>query len=176
MRFAIAFGCGLIGLAGMIIPPASADDQEASLGSKAVDEAVEPDTFVGTYRIKSGADDGKAIPADRLDGSIVRITEEVITVLDRDENALYACTYELKPDHTPARLDMVSTGGPSAVEGRKARGIITEGTGEREGLVLLCYRTVGEEYPEDFRPRAGLEENLFVLEPVEDDDDNGDGR
>ena len=60
--------------------------------------------------------------------------------------------------------------------GDTARGIIRKGTNdEGRPFVMLCYRTIGDDYPEDFTTRADSETNLFVLEPIPDPAKSGAG-
>ncbi|QDV37887.1 hypothetical protein [Tautonia plasticadhaerens] len=170
MRNAITLGLGLAtSLA--LAPAAPAQDREEALTAKQVDDPGLPDTYVGFYKIVSGEDDGEPLPADRIGTHLVRITESLITVLDADENTLYACEYALKPaeGEKPDRLDMENTGGPPGTIGDTARGIIRKGTNdEGRPFVMLCYRTIGDDYPDDFTTRADSETNLFVLEPIPD--------
>jgi hypothetical protein len=174
MRYAISLGLGLclaIGPMLALSPSDASQDSKRSLTSKKVDDPSLPDTYVGFYRIVSGEDDGDPLPADRIGTHVVRITESIITVLDADENTLYACEYVLKPTEgeSPDRIDMENTGGPPETIGNTARGIIREGTNdEGRDFVMLCYRTIGDDYPEEFTTRAQSETNLFVLEPIPD--------
>ncbi|WP_152051075.1 hypothetical protein [Tautonia marina] len=150
-------------------PALSWADDDRTLEAKSVQDPSLPKTYVGFYKILSGENDGKPLPQERLESHVVRITQEMIVVLDADENELYSCSYTLDLDAKPHRIDMESTGGPSVSVGQTAKGIMTQGTNERdEPFVMLCYRLVGDEYPEAFRTRAQSEMNLFVLQPIPD--------
>jgi hypothetical protein len=176
MRHAFPLGLGLCLAIGPLLalsPSAASQDSKQGLTSKKVDDPTLPDSYVGFYRIVSGEDDGDPLPADQIGTHVVRITESVITVLDADENTLYACNYVLKPaeqeGESPDRLDMENVGGPPGTIGNEARGIIRKGTNdEGRDFVMLCYRTIGDDYPEEFTTRAQSETNLFVLEPIPD--------
>ncbi|WP_169974316.1 hypothetical protein [Tautonia rosea] len=166
MRMLASFGtAGLVTFCSAITW--AADDQ--TLAAKSVQDPSLSETYAGFYKIVSAENDGKPIPQPRLESHVVRITQEMIVVLDAEENELYSCSYTLDRDAKPHRLDMESTGGPSVSVGRTAKGIITEGTNENdEPFVMLCYRMIGDEYPEEFRTRAQAEMNLFVLQPIPD--------
>ncbi|MEW4566536.1 hypothetical protein AB1L88_01585 [Tautonia sp. JC769] len=145
-----------------------ADDGQA-LGDKPVQDPSSPKTYAGFYKIVSAERDGDPIPQERIASHVVRITQDMIVVLDAEENELYSCTYTLDLDARPHRIDMKSTGGPSDAVGQTSRGIMTRGTNENdEPFVMLCYNLIGDEYPEEFRTRAQSETNLFVLHPIPD--------
>ena len=172
MTSAHSIGFGLLAI---LAAPALAAGQQTAIPGRA--EAVESAPFVGFYRIVSGENGGEVIPEDRIEGHAVRITEDAITVLDADRKSIYACTYTLGEEPTakdaPQRIDMATEVDPDQEEQAvsKAKGIIKAGTNdEGKPFVMLCYATVGDEYPEDFRTRAESEQNLFVLEPIEDED------
>jgi uncharacterized protein (TIGR03067 family) len=167
MRTTTRFGAALLALA--LGPALAAQDDDPALGARSVTDPDKAETYVGFYKIVSGENDGEPIPEERIESHVVRITQEMIIVLDADENTLYSCTYELDEAADPDRLAMESTGGPADAVGQTAWGIITRGTNdEGEPFVMLCYRTVGDEYPEEFRTQAQSEMNLFVLEPIPD--------
>ncbi len=167
MRLASFIGLGLLLVAIVAVTPiAVSRGQASSQRAQTVDDPEKPDTFAGSYRIRSGQKSGKVLPVERFEGQLVRITEDSIVVLDLEESVLYSCSYKLKTTTQPIQLEMVATGGPASSLGDKAKGIIRHGTGEQKGLVLLCYDLLGESYPDDFRTRAQSEENLFVLEPI----------
>lgn len=157
-----------------LCPAITLADDDQTLDDKTVKDPSLPETYVGFYKILSGENDGEPIPEERLESHVVRITEEMIVVLDAEEKELYSCKYTLDLDANPHRLEMESTGGPSESVGRTARGIITRGTNDKdEPFVMLCYRMVGDEYPEEFRTQAQSEMNLFVLQPIPDPADEG---
>src|SRR5690606_3798628 len=166
----LAPGLGLGLLLGLATAAVSQDD--ATLKARAVDDPSRPKTYVGFYRIASGENDGEPLPPEAVAGHVVRITDAMITVLDADENTLYACKYTLKPGEgdRPDRLDMETAGGPNPdAVGRTARGIIRTGNNdEGRPFVMLCYRTIGDDYPEEFGTRAETQTNLFVLEAIPD--------
>jgi uncharacterized protein (TIGR03067 family) len=146
-----------------------ADDDDQTLEAKAVQDPSAPKTYVGFYEIASAESDGDPVPQERIESHVVRITQDMVVVLDAEENELYSCTYTLDLDAKPHRIDMKSTGGPSNAVGQTSKGIMTRGTNENdEPFVMLCYRLIGDDYPEEFRTRAQSETNLFVLHPIPD--------
>lgn len=148
---------------------AQGPDDDPALTAKSVEDPERSRMFVGLYAIMSGENNGDPIPEERLESHVVRITQEMIVVLDGEQNALYSCTYALKGGDTPQKLDMESTGGPADAVGQQARGIITRGTNdEGNPFVMLCYRTLGDSYPEEFTTEAQSETILFVLKPIPD--------
>lgn len=157
---------------GLLTAAVSAQDtDDPALTAKSVEDPDLSRSFVGLYKITSGENSGEPIPKDRVESHVVRITQEMIVVLDADQNTLYSCTYKLTgtEEDNPRKLDMESTGGPADAVGQTARGIITRGTNdEGQPFVMLCYRTIGDSYPEEFKTRAQSETNLFVLEPLPD--------
>ena len=163
------------GLLATLAAPALAFGQETEAPKQVEDAEAAP--FVGFYRIVSGENGGEVIPEDRVEGHAVRITEDSIAVLDADQKSIYVCTYMLgeepAEEDAPRRIDMATEVGPNEDQAvAEAKGIIKAGTNdEGKPFVMLCYATLGDEYPEDFRTRAESEQNLFVLEPIEDRDD-----
>ncbi|MDB5350874.1 MAG: hypothetical protein JWN86_2121 [Planctomycetota bacterium] len=149
MKIMAAIGLGMLMLAG------SARSQESKSIAKDTDKA----SLVGNYELISGEDNGKPVPEDHIKGSIVRITDDDIVMVDRDNKEVYVTKYKLDTKAKPARITMTETGGPRGRKGQKAVGII-----ERDGdRVRLCYCYEGGIVPTEFRTRAGEKQLCFTM-------------
>jgi uncharacterized protein (TIGR03067 family) len=78
--------------------------------------------LAGTYTIVAGEKDGQKLPAERVQGSSVRIAENVITTFDKDQQETYAVSYTLDTSREPWRITMTSTQAP--IKGEVAHGLI----------------------------------------------------
>jgi uncharacterized protein (TIGR03067 family) len=106
----------------------------------------------------AGEKDGQRIPAERLQGSTARITDQAITTFDKDKQETYGVTYKLDTSTTPWRITMTSTRAP--IPGEVAQGLI-----EQQGdTVRLIYATRGGAVPTDFTSKD--KQLMFVLKKV----------
>ena len=119
-----------------------------------------PKDLVGVYSIVSSENGGKSVAAQKIDGVIVRFTEDKIVTTDTDKKEIYAATYELDSAQHPGKIRMVST--VPAYKGAKANGLIA-----REGkMTKLIYRLPdGKEDPTEFKTKPG--QIMVVMERIE---------
>ena len=120
-----------------------------------------PKDLVGTYMVVAGENGGRPSPTERIEGVLVRFTENSIIVTDTAKKEVYACTYELKSPGNPAKITMTST--LESNRGAKATGLV-----ERDGkTVKLIYKLpdIGEE-PTKFETTKG--QLMFVLNRTPD--------
>lgn len=113
----------------------------------------------GTYEIVSGENDGVAIPADRIKGSMVTFTKDKVAGTDKDKKEFFASTYTVDWSAKPHRITMVSTT-PKA--GEKAAGIV-----QIDGhTVKICYNLPGGDVPTEFKTKE--KQQCFVLKRKSD--------
>lgn len=122
--------------------------QEKPKSALADDKALE-----GTYMIVSGEEDGKAIPAERIKGSLVRFTADRVVGTDKEKKEFFAANYTLETSKTPWVIKMKSTAPKEA----EATGLVKK---DKDTLTLI-YALPGGESPKDFK--TGAKQQLFVL-------------
>jgi uncharacterized protein (TIGR03067 family) len=122
------------------------------------DEQRNASAFDGTYMIVSGERDGRPIPKEEIDGSIVVIKDATITGTDKDRKQFFACAYAVDKTSKPAKIAMTST---APKTGEKANGVI-----EMDGDKLkICYALPGGDTPTDFN--AKQKQQCFTLKKKE---------
>jgi uncharacterized protein (TIGR03067 family) len=97
----------------------------------------------GVYRITGGQEDGKAVPKDRIEGAVVTIKGNTISMRDKETKEFYACTFTLATSKKPWSITMIGT---SPKKGEMVRGIIEK----KDGEVKLCYALPGADIPTSF--------------------------
>jgi uncharacterized protein (TIGR03067 family) len=108
---------------------------------------LQPADLVGVYNIVSGEKFGLKEPADRIEGSIVRFSDDRVVVVDKDKKEVYGASYKLDPGARGCKIMMTSK--LSANDGEIARGLI-----EKNGdTVRLIYALPGGEEPKDFKTK-----------------------
>jgi uncharacterized protein (TIGR03067 family) len=123
----------------------------AGVGATADDKAAPK--LDGGYTLVSGESDGKAIPEEKIKGSVVKFTGNAIVGTDRDKKEFFAATYALDTSKTPTVIKMKSTS-PKEAE--------TVGLVKKEGdTVTLIYALPGSPAPSEFKTKQG--QHLFVL-------------
>ena len=127
-------------LAAHFYKPATADDKAAP-------------KFDGGYTLVSGERDGKAIPEERIKGSIVKFIGDKILGTDKDKKEFFACTYTLDASKTPWVIKMKST----SPKDSEAAGII-----KKDGdTITIAYALPGGAAPTEFKTKE--KQHLFVL-------------
>lgn len=107
----------------------------------------------GKYTIVKGEEGGKAIPADRLKGSVVRFTKEEVVGTDKDKKELFVAEYKLDTSSKPWKI-LMKTKAPKEAE--------TTGLIKREGdMLVLIYALPGGKEPTDFK--TGEKQQMFWL-------------
>ncbi len=115
----------------------------------------------GTYQIVKGEKDGLLFPEERMSNASVRIAENALTAYDKDNNEIYAATYELDTSREPWRLTMTATITPEGRNGEKTQGLIKID----EDNVTLIYALPGGAAPAEFSTREN--QHMFVLRKLD---------
>ena len=133
-----AIGLGVAG-AGYFHQPAAADDKDMKLD--------------GGYTLVSGERDGKAIPEERIKGSIVKFAGDKIVGTDKDRKEFFASTFTLDTSKTPWVIKMKS----STPKDSEAVGLI-----KKDGdTITIVYALPGGAAPTEFKTKE--KQHLFVL-------------
>jgi len=136
-----------------LVPMAMADDTPRSKVSGA------PSDLIGGYTIVSGEKYGEKEPAERIEGTTVRIAEDAIVVLDKEKKEVYAQTYKIDTKSTPWKIILKSKITPKN-EGSgevEAKGLI-----EKKGdTVRLIYALPGGAEPTEFKTKE--KQLMFVM-------------
>jgi uncharacterized protein (TIGR03067 family) len=136
----------LVGLQAARVDEKKADDKGAAL------------KVAGTYMVVAGEKDGKKEPDERVKGTVVRFTDDMVIVTDKDKKETFTATYKITGTKSPYALTMTSK--DDAAKGETARGLI-----EREGDQLrLIYALPGGEAPTEFKTKD--KQLMFVLKPA----------
>ncbi len=137
-----------LGMAGMLGGPAAWAAEKVTPKDAAA-------ALVGGYTVVSGEKYGEKEPAERVEGTSVRFTEDRIIVTDKDKTEVYGSQYTLDTSESPYRITMTSKLGPS--EGKIAKGLI-----EKKGDTLrLIYALPDGEAPTEFKTKA--KQLMFVM-------------
>lgn len=111
----------------------------------------------GSYTVVSGEENGRAVPAEKVKGSIVRFTGDTIVGTDKDKKEFFAAKYTLDTAATPWKIRMTSTAPKEAA----AVGLI-----KKEGdTVTLIYALPGAPAPTEFKTKD--RQNMFVLKAMD---------
>jgi uncharacterized protein (TIGR03067 family) len=125
----------------------------ALAGAAAVGDDKAAPKLDGGYTLVSGEKDGKAIPEERIRGSVVKFAGNTITGTDKDKKEFFAATFTLDTTKTPHVIRMKSTSPKEA----EATGLV-----KKEGdTVTIVYALPGSPAPTGFKTAAG--QHLFVL-------------
>jgi uncharacterized protein (TIGR03067 family) len=107
----------------------------------------------GTYTITSGEEDGKAIPAERIEGSIVKFTGDLILGTDKDKKEFFSAKYTLDTGKMPWAIKMKSMEPKEA----EAMGLV-----KKDGETLtIIYAKPGGDVPKEFKTKD--KQHMFVL-------------
>ena len=109
----------------------------------------------GTYTIVAGEEHGKALPEDRVLGSVVTFAGGKITGTDKDKKEFFAASYTLDTSKSPTVIRMKSTAPKEA----EATGLVKK---ERD-TVTIIYALPGSPAPTEFNTTKG--QQMFVLQP-----------
>jgi uncharacterized protein (TIGR03067 family) len=112
--------------------------------------------LAGEYTIVEGQREGQRETSEQMEGKIVTITEDTITVIDKDKKETYVASYKLNSSKKPCTIMLTEKTGPN--KGEMARGLI-----ERDGdSVKLIYALPGGETPTSF-DGTKTKQLMFVL-------------
>jgi uncharacterized protein (TIGR03067 family) len=130
-------------------PPSALPRQKESV-EKAAASPLE-----GRYTVVSGEKDGKAVPAEKLKGSVVVFTGDKIVGTDKDRKEFFAATFTLDTAKKPWPIKMKSTN-PKEMD---ATGLV-----KKEGdTITIVYALPGGDAPAEFKTKD--KQHLFVLKP-----------
>jgi uncharacterized protein (TIGR03067 family) len=124
-------------------------------------KSVTPKDLMGVYEMVGIEKDGEKLPADRVKGSQVRITEDKIVSTDKDSKETFACTYKLDSSQSPTVITMVNT--LSGQEGQVAKGLI-QTTGDQVRLIYTL--PDGTKPPKMFKTEPG--QLMLVLKKIKE--------
>lgn len=155
VTLALALVCGL-----------SADDKKPADGLPKLE---------GSYVLVSGEKEGRAIPKEHLDGSVIKITDKTIVGTDKDKKEFYATTYTLDTSKTPWAISMTTTAVKKDAADKDAKKDAEKGKDLKEGekqsttgiikvdgdTVTLVYALPGGKTPTEFK--AGEKQQMFVM-------------
>ena len=123
----------------------------------------------GGYTFRSGEEDGKTVPGERLQGSTVRITPTDIVVTDAKKKEMFVAKYDLDTSATPWKITLRGTVPAEMKVG---------GLAEKKGQELrIIYAMPGADTPTDFTTKKG--QHLFVMEKIKKEGEGfnpGDGK
>jgi uncharacterized protein (TIGR03067 family) len=153
MKATLTLVLGLFAFGFLFSPPARSHDEPKSKISG------EPAELLGGYTIISGERFGYKEPADRIEGTTVRIADDAIVVMDKDKKEVYAQTYKVDASSKPWKISLKSKITPrnQGAEEAEAKGLI-----KKEGdIVTLIYALPGGEIPTEFKTKE--KQLMFVM-------------
>ncbi len=149
---ALTIGCGV----------ALADDK-----NRPVDDKAKP-AVNGTYTIVSGEENGKAIPKERIEGSLVIFTDKTVAGTDKDKKEFFSSTYSIDGSKTPWVITMTEAGRGAKSDDKKvedkkpAEKVSTPGLIKVDGeMVTIIYALPGGKAPTEFKT-ADMQQ-MFVM-------------
>jgi uncharacterized protein (TIGR03067 family) len=154
-RYSLTFA-SLLFVAGIAI----ADDEPKNVKDSA------PPELLGGYTVVSGEKFGETIPADRIEGTTVRIAEDGIVVLDKEKKEVYAQTYTIDTSKKPWAITMKTKIAPyikdatakdedDSAKEKDRKEPVAQGLIEKDGdTVRLIYALPGGETPTEFKTKA----------------------
>lgn len=114
------------------------------------------DRLVGNWTVVSGQEDGKALPAEKVKGSRVVITQDSWTVHE-ENNQKRVMAFKIDPSTTPRHIDFTTTEGSD--KGKTSQGIYS-----LEGDTLrIAFAQPGQDRPKDFNTKEGSKAMGFVM-------------
>jgi len=139
--------------------------------------------LVGTYTISSGEKDGKALPKEHFEGSLVKITDKTVVGTDKDKKEFYSATYTLDTSKTPWVITMTEAKKQEKKDdkdGKEEKKDVQTGRADKPaeaasatGLVMvdgdtltIIYALPGGKMPTEFK--TGDKQQMFVMKRVED--------
>ena len=135
MRFLMVLMC-------LAVPvTAAVDDESAAL--------------VGVYTITSGEKFGVVEPKDKIQGDVVRFSQDRVVVIDKNSNEIYGSTYKLDASTKPWKITMTS-------KLADKEDVVSNGLIEKDGdTVKLIYALPGGETPTSFK--TGDKQLMFIM-------------
>jgi uncharacterized protein (TIGR03067 family) len=135
----------------------------AQVTGKQEEKKMDAKQLVGTFTMVSGEKGGMPVPAEHLADSVARITDDRITVVDKDKKERYVAAYRLLAEE-PSKLGgckiaMKSVDGPGGGTGEDAIGLIKV----EADVVTLIYTPDGIDPPTEYRTKPGSNQMMFVM-------------
>jgi len=124
------------------------------------DEKKAAASLAGGYMIVSGEKDGKSIPAERINGSIVQFAGNQIVGTDKDKKEFFSSTFTLDTSKSPWVIDMTS----KSPKEMRAVGLVKK---EGDSLTII-YALPGAPAPTEFKTKEN--QHLFVLQSMSKND------
>jgi uncharacterized protein (TIGR03067 family) len=135
----------------------------------------------GTYTVVSGEKDGKAVPKERIDGSMIKFSDSTVVGTDKDKKEFYSASYTLDTTKTPWVITMTAAkkdadkkesdkkdGEKKDVEKKDdgQKGETAVGLIKADGdTVTVIYALPGGKTPTEFK--TGENQQMFVLKREE---------
>jgi uncharacterized protein (TIGR03067 family) len=150
----IAFALGLVSLLNAL-----AAAQQTESGTSKADKTCTPESLVGRYVIVGGEKEGVKEPDERIKGTVVTFSKDMVVVADKDKKEIYSASYKLNATTNPCDITMTSRVESSG--GEIARGLI-----QKEGdTVRLVYALPTGEVPAVFKTKE--KQLMFVLKKTD---------
>lgn len=161
-RFSKLFGAAAVfGLAAACGVTTAQDERMAKLELK------------GGYTIVKGERDGKAIPAERIKGAVIRFTDDETRGTDKDKKDLYIAKYKLDTSSTPWKIAMTTVAKKDLETGKTEKKAgkdyspeeaSTTGLIKKEGdQIVIIYALPGGKTPTSFKTKKGDMTQMFWL-------------
>ncbi len=120
-----------------------------------------PADLLGGYTIVAGEKYGEKEPAERIEGTTVRIADDAIIVLDKEKKEVYAQTYRIDTKSIPWKITLKSKITPYKQDDEGAD-VESQGLIAKEGdTVKLIYALPGGPVPTEFKTKE--KQLMFVM-------------
>lgn len=125
------------------------------------DESVNPITrnLQGVWNITDGVNQGEDVPDKELDGTKMKIDNDVMVTYDADENEKYRAKFTLDATTKPFHVDITTE--TEGMPPMKALGILRF---TAEDKMQLCYSLQGVPRPTECQSTKGSKTMLFTSE------------
>lgn len=135
-------------------------------GLASADDKTKADAKLsGMYTIVSGEEEGKAVPKERIEGSLVVFTETSVIGTDKAKKEFFSANYTLDTSKTPWVINMTSAG-PADKKDKddknSAAKASSTGLIKVDGdTVTIIYALPGGKAPTEFK--TGEKQQMFVM-------------
>ncbi|MFG0288193.1 MAG: TIGR03067 domain-containing protein [Rhodopirellula sp. JB044] len=115
----------------------------------------------GVWNVTRGVSQGEDIPKEDLEGTKMKIEDNVIVTYDADENEKYRATFSIDSDVDPIAIDMKTE--TKGMPPMKSLGIVKLSEGNE---LEICYALPGIDRPAKFQSKEGEMTMLFIAKKV----------